>query len=101
MTNLSQTLKAFRERFLNPDLFSSRSVFHPKYDDGKIGLMAMDLETFIAQSIKSACEEMIVEEIQSKKYADPFLLEKIVETYKEGYKQARQDQLERLKNILG
>ncbi len=103
MTNLSQTLKAFREKFTP----KSRLTEKPITQDGKtFGVIyenqnctLEDIESFLSQSIKSACEEMIVEE-----YLIPSGLsseeEEEVGAYKAVYDSARQDQLERFYRIL-
>ncbi len=110
MTNLSQTLKAFREKILPPpkddikEMIALREIIGEKVTATEIRLYSQsyehlvkkykEIEEFIAESIKSACEEMIVEE----KNWDDWIRD---ENGLEGYKCARQDQLERLKNILG
>ncbi len=94
MTNLSQTLKAFREKF--PLIGCDERDFEGAG-------MKEEVEEFIAESIKSVCEEMVVGKRITLEEA-PDLITQPKETlnwYVDlGYEHARQDQLERLNRIL-
>lgn len=47
----------FDEKFLNPDIFSSKTPLNPTYSDGKVGLLIEDFRNFIDQIITLALEE--------------------------------------------
>ncbi len=102
--SLSQTLKAFREKFGDEKEMCccGREYCYPGSQENNI---IRPFEVFLTQSIKSACEEMIVEERKRKMENNIGDCISCGFTFRncqcDGYNLSRQDQLERLKNILG
>ncbi len=96
MTSLSQILKAFREKYFDKNTPSGLN----QKDFNNFPELVKDIyDNFLTATIKSACAKMIVEErkentrhIQDESDWNA--------GFKQGYMVSRQDQLERLKNIL-
>ncbi len=95
MTSLKEKLELFREKF-RPIDFCHTGENKMQY----VEYVRDDMELFLSQTVKELLEEMVVGSRELGQSAPPGLDEKL-ETFKEGYNSARQDQLERLKKILG
>ncbi len=64
---VERKIKAFRDKYLNPDKFSSRNQFKPEFQ----GKMLGEFESFLTQAITEAQKETveeIVREIESLPY---------------------------------
>ena len=106
---LKERVEEFDEKFLNPDKFSSATPLNPIYSNGRIGYFINDIKSFHSETIKGLIERLVKEEkLKEGNNGDGLPFESSpelygnarLESYKKGYNQAKQENRDRLLELI-